>query len=307
MIPPYSALNLGSQKPARSQKPSTPLQLLAIDLDGTLLRSDRALSKRTAEAVSRAVDHGVRVVLASARPPRSVRLIYSYLKLDTLQVNYNGALIHDQTRGRHVFHRPITPPLTRRLVCLARRIDPGVVVSLEVLDRWYTDHVDKSLPTETSKHFTPDFVGSLDAFLDCPVTKVMLLAPPRRIKLIRKIIQDQLGPFIAVTTSDKHMIQILHPRVDKSAALAKIAKHYGIDRQAVMAIGDAPNDVGMLRWAGVGVAVQNAWPEARLAADQIVPSNDDNGVAHAIQRYVLPTHDTPTPPRHAGVRPNPSV
>lgn len=261
--------------------------MVAIDLDGTLLRSDKRLSLRVVESVIAASRMGVRVVIATARPPRSVREIYGHLELDTLSVNYNGALIHDPLRKAHMFHKPIDPQLAMQIVKLARKVDPGVVVSVEILDKWYTDHLDETLPTETSKAFTPDFIGPLEAFLTVPVTKLMLLAPPARLVKVRDAVAKKFAGKIMMAVSDAHLLQLMHPEVDKGNALAQLAAHYKVPRERVMAVGDAPNDLGMIRWAGLGVAMENAWTALRDEADAIVPSNDEDGVAIAIQRFIL--------------------
>lgn len=266
--------------------PPSPVKLVAIDLDGTLLRSDKRMTAKTVRAVRRVIDKGVRVVLASARPPRSVRDIYSHLGLDTFQVNYNGALIHDAPGQRHVFHEPLAPEVVKGVIRVARRIDRRVVVSLEILDKWYTDHVDEKLPTETSKVFAPDFIGPLEAFVRVPITKLMLLAPPEVMNKITPKVRSKFAGRIATAVSDRHVLQVIHPRVDKAYALERVARHYGVKRESVMAIGDAPNDIGMIKWAGFGVAMDNAWPTARSAARAIVPSNDRDGVAYALDRFV---------------------
>lgn len=263
------------------------IELLAIDLDGTTLRRDKRLSERVCRAVRMATARGVRVVLATARPPRSVRPIRERLGLTNLQVHYNGALVHDPVRRAHVLHRPLQAELARRLVRFARRLDPRVVVSLEILDRWYTDHVDDTLPTETALVFRPDVIGPLEAFLRVPITKLMLLGASERIDRLRDAIAARFGRHIALPVSDPHLLQIVDRHVDKATALALVARRYDVLPARVMAIGDAPNDNGMIRWAGVGVAVANAWPETRHAADVVVPSNDDDGVAEAIERFVL--------------------
>lgn len=261
--------------------------MVAIDLDGTLLRSNSSLSRRSVDAVTQAVRQGVRIVLASARPPRSVRDIYKILGLDTLQINYNGAVIFNPHRKRHVYHQPLPATLAQRVVRFARRIDPQVMVSIEILDKWYTDKVDDSLPTETSRSFSPDFIGPLEAFLHVPATKLMFLAPPDRINKVHTAIKRKFASLVKVIVSDHHMIQVMHPKVDKANALSLLAAKYGIPQKRVMAIGDAPNDIGMLCWAGIGVAVENAWPQTRHVADFVVPSNDDDGVAFALRRHVL--------------------
>ena len=225
------------------------VELVAIDVDGTLLRSDKRLSKRAVESVVDVSNLGVKVVLASARPPRSVREIYAHLGLETLQINYNGALIHDPPRRRHVFHQPLDAVLAKRVVRLARRLDRNIAVSIEILDRWYTDRIEYELLTESSRSLNPDFIGDLNAFLHVPVTKLMLLAPPDRLARVREAIQRKYAGRVSVVISDEHLIQIVHPQVDKGAALAHVAGQYEIAPENVMAIGDAPNDLGMMRYA----------------------------------------------------------
>lgn len=270
-----------------SARASGPVEMVAVDIDGTLLRSQRELSIRVIKSILAATRKGVRVVLASARPPRSVREIYRHLQLDTLQVNYNGALIYDPVAGRTFHHEPLTPTMTQRIIRHARRTDPRVVVSLEILDKWYTDFFDESLPTETSREFSPDFIGPLEAFWHVPVTKLMLLAPPARMTGITAAVEKKFTGKISMAVSDKHLLQIASHKVDKAHAVARIARHYGIRPERVMAIGDAPNDVGMLQWAGLGVAVANAWPAVLAVADAVVSANDKDGVAEAIQKFVL--------------------
>ena len=264
-----------------------PIKLVAIDLDGTLLRSNKRLSRANAQAIADATNLGVHVVLASARPPRGVRDIYHRLALDTLQVNYNGALIHDMPRGKNVYHQPMPVALAKKIVKFARRKDPDVVISVEVLDKWYTDHVDDKLPTETSKHFSPDFVGPLDAFLTVPVTKLMLLAPPEKLKPIHAAVRTKFAKDIAILISDDYLIQLVHKQVDKASALKLVAEQYNIPREQVMAIGDAPNDIGMVQWAGLGIAMDNAWPQLKKVADHIAPTNDNDGVAHVLKKFIL--------------------
>lgn len=267
--------------------PAPRIEMVAIDLDGTLLRTDKRLSKRVVHAVQAASRKGVKVVIATARPPRGVREIIDILKLDTLQVLYNGAMIVDPGRGKHVYHKPLDPSLTKKMIKLARKADKDVVVSLEILDKWYTDHVDDSLPTETSRRFSPDFVGPLESFWHVPVTKLLLLAPPARIGKIREAVESKVREHVTAAIADEHLLQYIHKEASKSIGLQWVAAHYGIDPKNVMAIGDAPNDVSMLQWAGLGVAVANGWEIARRAANVTVPSNDEDGVAFALQRFVL--------------------
>src|SRR5690606_21081388 len=119
----------------------------------------------------------------------------------------------DPARRRHVHHQPMACEVVKKIIKLARRVDPKVVVSLEILDKWYTDHVDESLPTETSRHFAPDFVGPLESFWHVPVTKLMLLAPPPRMLTLRESIKGRFQTEVATAVSDQHLMQIMHRSV----------------------------------------------------------------------------------------------
>jgi Cof subfamily protein (haloacid dehalogenase superfamily) len=264
-----------------------PPALVAIDLDGTLLRSDKQVTQHTAAMIQAVQARGVRVVLASARPPRTCRELHQRLGLDTYQINYNGALIQDVAGDRAWYHRPLACGSVRRIVQYARRCEPEVTISLEVQDQWHTDRVDSTWMTESARHEQPHRLAPLSRLLDGPVTKCMLLAEPERLAPVHQAIRRRFGWRVRIHVSDHHLIQIVHPRVDKARALKRLARHYGIPRAAVMALGDAPNDAGMLRWAGLGVAVDNAWPQVQAAADVLTASNDHEGVAQALERYVL--------------------
>jgi Cof subfamily protein (haloacid dehalogenase superfamily) len=266
-----------------------PVRLVAVDLDGTLLSSRKTITPLTHTAVKAAVAKGIKVVLATARPPRSVRAYYEALKLDTPTINYNGALIWDEMRRRPVEHVPLEAAVAKKIIAWGRAIYPELLVSIEILDKWYTDHYGDvpEYMTETAKQFTPDFVGPLDAFLKVPITKLMLIGNPTRIEELEIGITEKFSAIVSQTRSDAHMLQLMNPTTSKAGALQKIAASLGITADEVMAIGDAPNDVHMLEWAGLAVVPENGWEAAKKVADALVPSNDQDGVAIALQKFVL--------------------
>lgn len=252
------------------------------------MRSDKKIAKYDAVAIHEAVRRGVKVVLATARPPRSSRLIHQGLGLDTPLINYNGAVIHDVEADTNPFHQPLCAKVARQIIDLARSIEPAIVVSIEVLDQWYTDHNDPSFKTETARKFKPDYVGPLNLPLSLPITKVMLLFHAEPLAKVRDAIVAEVGDRVALPQSDSTIIQVVHPEVDKATALAHVADQFGIPAERVCAIGDAPNDAGMLQWAGHGCAVANAFGQARDAADVILDhTNDQRAVGRAIEQYVL--------------------
>jgi Cof subfamily protein (haloacid dehalogenase superfamily) len=260
--------------------------LVAIDLDGTLLTDQKQVSKRTVRALANLPARGVKVVIASARPPRSVRHIYELLQLDTWQINYNGALIWDHPNLQVIHHQPMTPEVVNTIVQRARQVYPDCLVSCEIVDKWYTDRFDQTYTTETGRLFEPDLVAPLWMFLSQPVTKLMLLGPIDMIDNLAELVSEEF-PWVAVVRSDPELIQITDAGVSKAAALHYVADAYGMPMNRVMAIGDAMNDVEMLQAAGYAVAMDNAHPSVKEVAHWVAPSNNDHGVHAALVKFGL--------------------
>jgi hydroxymethylpyrimidine pyrophosphatase-like HAD family hydrolase len=162
-----------------------------------------------------------------------------------------------------------------------------VLISGEVLDRWYTDHSDPDYVTETSRLFRPDVVAPLHDWLVQPITKLLFLGPAERLAEVAEAIHRAHPHQVGVVQTEETILQVMHATVSKAQALRVVAAEVGAHREQVMAIGDNANDVGMLRWAGLGVAVANAVPKAAAAADAITARHDDEGVAKAVQKYIL--------------------
>jgi 5-amino-6-(5-phospho-D-ribitylamino)uracil phosphatase len=262
------------------------VQLIAIDLDGTLLNDRKDVSPRTAEARRRRAADGVKVVLATARPPRAVRHIYANLGLDTPQINYNGAMIWHEPSRKAIFHRPMSGKLVRTMIEYARELVPHVIVGCEILDHWYTDRFEQTPIHETAKLFKPDYIGPIAAFCHQDITKLLLFADPPAIAQLDGAIRTIFHGRIAAG-AESNLMQIMDHRVSKAVALQKLARYFEIDMDHVMAIGDAPNDLGMVQIAGIGVAVANADPRVKEVARWIAPSNNDSGVFQALVKYAL--------------------
>ncbi len=273
------------------------IRLVAIDLDGTLLNSAKEITDVTAEILRRAHRQaGAYLVLATARPPRSVLPFYSLLELDTPMINYNGALILHPRTGRVLLHRALPGPTAWEAARTLRRVWPEVLISAEIMDRWFTDRyrpgTASAEQTETAKLHPPDVVAPLEEWIHQDVTKLLAYGHPDRLAEGARALRHDMEGIVAVVQTDANLLQISHPLVSKAVALKIVADAMGIDRSEVMAIGDNANDVGMLRWARVGVAVGNAVPEALDAADYVTDTNDADGAANAVLRLLL---DPPGP------------
>ncbi|MFN4241951.1 MAG: Cof-type HAD-IIB family hydrolase [Tepidisphaerales bacterium] len=263
------------------------IRLVAVDLDGTLLDPQKRVDDETAAAIRQLAEGGFPVVIASARPPRSVRPTYQQLGLRTLQINYNGALIWDESRRAAVLHRPMKAELVRRIVAACRDLFEEVQVSCEILDRWYTDRYDPAHTTETGRMFQPDVISPLERFAHLDVTKLMLLGEPWMMLRLENLIAAAFEDEVTVVRTDDDLLQVMDKRVSKARAVQQVARHYGVEMSQVLAIGDAPNDYGMVATAGVGVAMGNAHALVKEVADFIAPPNDRQGVLVALRHFGL--------------------
>lgn len=261
------------------------VRLIALDLDGTLLDSQKRISGRTVRALKSLEPLGVKIVIASARPPRSCRAIYKGLGLDTWQINYNGALVWDPGTSRSVFHWPMDGMLVHEQIRVGRQLVPGVQVAVEIVDRWYTDRVDPYRTTVTGRMFKPDVVAPLQKWSRLSATKLMFLAEPRKVARIREGLREQFGHLVKVVHADPDLVQVMSNEAGKDVALRKVADYYGIPVEHTLAVGDALNDVDMLRAAGTAVCVSNGCAEAKAISHWVAPSNDEHGVYETIVRY----------------------
>ncbi|MFC7624080.1 Cof-type HAD-IIB family hydrolase [Microlunatus sp. GCM10028923] len=266
------------------------VRLIATDLDGTLLRDDLSVSPRTRRALDAVRAAGIEVVPVSARQPRGIRMIAEQAGFTGWALGGNGAQCQHLTTREVLFEAHVDVAVQQAVAAqLAERL-PGVLfVSVrsggEVFiaqDGYaelahFEDH--KRDPATMGRH-------DLAAVLAEPSLKFIVRHPDRLpAELIMDVRALGLDGF-AVTHSGAPFVEILAEGVNKAWAVAKLSDHLGIDRAEVLAFGDAPNDAELLAWAGRGVAMANAHPEARAAATEVTVSNQDDGVAMILERLL---------------------
>jgi len=260
-----------------------PVGMIAVDLDGTLLGSDGSINAPSAQALMEIAAKGIRVVLASGRSPQSMLRFQEALGLDSLMIAHNGAVVFDSIENKYHVHETMPGPTARRVVELARQVDQKVAVGVDVNGKTYTDTAKSQEATSKSNNA----VGQLDKVLDRAVTKVMMVGGPDVLGGIMMSLQSKMADQVGFSFGDLKLLQVVQGGVDKAKALQYVANHYRVAQQGVMAVGDAPNDVGMIKWAGYGVALSNGWQEVRDAALCTCASNDNGGVAEAVKKFVM--------------------
>jgi hypothetical protein len=267
---------------------SQPVRLIATDLDGTLLRSDKTVSQRTRDAIARAQAAGIIVVIATARHPQSARIFAEMAGVTGLAICSNGAIVYDLGHDRIVQHVHL-PAETARAVIEAMRVAiPGVAFAfVRGLDFACEPEYTALARAEDHSHDLALVTrGEAVALLDVPATKLIVrhreLTPPQ---LFERLNALGLSGFEA-SLSGAPFLDMVAAGVSKAAALAGICADLGIDAIEVGAFGDAPNDLPMLEWAGRPIAVANAYPEVLALIPERTESNDDDGVALAIERLL---------------------
>ena len=263
-------------------------RLLACDIDNTLLRFPEPPTPRVTAAVRAAVDAGIVVVLVTGRAFRRARPIAQQLGLDTPIICNHGGSIRDTRTGTVIHRKVLLRPVVREIVAWLQTQN----VHQMLFDR---DHVYHDGTTEET---VPDFQiytrGKQSTFGE---DLLQILPEETEIILTTSPDHDHLGQvYTRALARVGHTTRVLFshpfgmdvmPHSSKSEALAWLAAHYGIPQTQVMAIGDGDNDVDMLAWAGLGIAMGDGTPDAIAASDAITTPFDQDGLSRAIEHYLL--------------------
>lgn len=267
-----------------------PVQLIALDLDDTLLRFDLTISQANREAVAEARAAGIRIVLASGRNIHSMRHYAELLGLDgpgNFLVCSNGAEIIEPDTGLLLEERRLEPDFCAEI---ARTIE-GRGFPWQVYEEGII-HVsrpnDWALADSRLTGQPAILLEDEAAFFARGLIKFVIPGDPARIEELRRDLAARFQGRATVVTSKPYFLEVLAPGVDKGAALARLAARLGLGMEGVMAIGDAMNDLGMVSEAGYGCAPANALPAVKAAARFVSPrTNDEDAVAELIGRVAL--------------------
>lgn len=261
-------------------------QLLALDLDGTLIAFEEPIRSAVVAAVRGAMAAGIRATIVTGRMVAATQPYASVLGIAGTLVCYQGAVLADAATGH--FGREI--PLANAIALRAYEAGKagGYHVQFYANDRFYVEEVNEfSRLYARVSGLEPVVVSSLrEAFSSRDSTKVNLIMKPERTAACAELMREVCGPEAYVTRSNPEFVELLDPRVDKAEALTRVAASYGIPMDRVLAIGDSYNDVPMLRAAGFSVAMGTAAAEVKAEADAVVGGVDADGVAEAIERFV---------------------
>lgn len=259
-----------------------PYELIALDLDYTLLNDQHTISPRNLAAVHRCRDLGVKVIITSGRMYYTTLPYLFAMGLDTPVVAYNGAFIKQECSGEILLHAHLDVTIAQQLVefCACE----GLHLNYYLDDVLYTAKStawSDLYSSRTGAVINP--VDDLRIFADRAPTKVLIVDEPAHIQELYSRFAPRYQGQAYVTISNVEYLEFMPAGVDKGTAMAVMAEHYGISQVRCMAFGDAGNDSPAIAWAGLGVAMENATPEAKAVANRLAPPYDEDGVAIVLE------------------------
>lgn len=248
--------------------------LIALDLDGTLLVSRSEFHPGLLNAVRRARSAGSRLVIATGRMHRGVRPVLDALDLDTPLITYNGARIHDG--ARLIYDQPLETAVVPLILDVLDRQEDTVLHAYVGEELWVASDNPATREYAAVQDLDYRVVGPLPVALTSatPIKMLLLAEPPRLDELERRLHAAVPPGWLRTTRSWSTFLEVLHPAVNKGAALERVAVQLGVDRKRIIAAGDQLNDLEMLLWAGTGVAVETASEELRRLAPLIATRDE---------------------------------
>ena len=268
--------------------PDQPIRLIATDIDGTLLNSRHELSTRNEQALRAAIKQGVQVVLATGKTYYSGQGIVKQLGLTTPGVYVQGLVICGP--DGEVLHSQTLPNEAAAQLARLAEAEHIAVVGYDrsrLLMPEYNRFSDMLVEFHEPR---PEVVGPLSQVVGSVVfNKMIAMADPAEMPALTAKVAEQIDGLADIVLSSPFLLEIMPKGMSKGAGLAWLLDYLHVSPEEVLALGDADNDVEMLQMAKIGVAMGNAMPRVRQAADVIVAGNDADGVAEAVERFVLTT------------------
>lgn len=262
--------------------------MVVLDLDDTLLLNDGTISNKTKEKIFEAMKKGIYIVLASGRPTFAIKDIADELQLKTngYIISYNGARIIDYKNENTIYRADITKEQVKKVYDFAKENN----AFMQTYD-------DNNIITEKSNEYTEieskitkmpilekkDFINSLPKTL----VKALILQESEYLEKLEIKVKQQMKNEMYITRTKPFFLEFMNIEVDKSKSILRLCEKLNISKEEVIAVGDSYNDISMVKVAGLGVAMGNAIDELKSIANYITDTNENDGVAKVIQKFIL--------------------
>lgn len=265
-------------------------KILVLDLDGTLTNSQKEITEHTYKTLIEAQKKGLKIVLASGRPTYGVAPLANKLQLDKFGgyiLSYNGGEIIDWKTRKLMYKNLLDPEMLPYLYRCAKENDFAIVTyenEYVITERPDDEYVLK----EAILNVMP--IKKVDNFLEAikfPVAKCLIVGEATRLAELEKKMYNHLKDKMGVFRSEPYFLELVPKGIDKAQSLAVLLKEIHLTKEEMIAVGDGFNDLSMIKYAGLGVAMQNAQPVVKENADFITLTNDEDGVAYVVEKFIL--------------------
>ncbi len=258
------------------------------DIDGTLVTDDKKISKRVFEAISALKQHNIPVVLSTGRPELGIKKVVEDFELQNSNgyvICYNGGKVISLKTQEVIFSKVISKPLLKKVFECAKKADLEPIVYSET--GILTQDVNNEyvmIESQITKMPLELFDGDYES-ITAPIHKCLAVGSPEKVEKAKDIFSKELADSVDSFTSAPIFLEIMPKGVNKGVGVNAVLEHCGLTKQQAVACGDGFNDVDMLKFVGMGIAMENAVDGVKAYCKDIVPSNNEDGVAHAIARY----------------------
>ncbi|MFP4976267.1 Cof-type HAD-IIB family hydrolase [Paenibacillus sp. CN-4] len=263
-------------------------KLIAIDIDDTLINDDKEVTPATQTALEQAVAAGVVVTLATGRAYASAQAIARQTGLNVPIITYQGALVKNLMDEQVLYERNVPQDAVHKL--FAYCVEHNLHLQTYIDDKLYAREENDKLKGYTDLNKTQYYVEpDWEKLAAQPTPKLLIIDDPDFLDDLAPILRELLGSEVHITKSKPHFLEIMHYEGTKGKALEFLAGHFGCDLADTIAVGDSWNDHEMLEVAGLGVAMGNSIPALKAIAGYITRSNNEDGVKHVIDKFILQT------------------
>ena len=264
-------------------------KLIALDLDGTLKNSKNQITPKTRDALIKAQELGIKVVLASGRPTPGLRHEANELRLEEFGgylLSFNGACVQNAKTKESIYEQTLTIDEAKKAYDTAKSYNMAVMTYYN--DSVYTeDEKDQYVIVEGNINDIPVVkVEDFKVILHDPIHKILCTGEPSYVASIVDDFKAPYGDSLSIYRSAPFFIEVMAQGIDKAASLDRLASSLGIKQEEVMAFGDGYNDLSMIEYAGLGVAMNNAVDGVKERANIITLSNDEDGIAYTLSQYI---------------------
>lgn len=265
-------------------------RMIVLDLDGTLTNRKKEISPRTKEALFELKRQGGIIVLASGRPTYGVMPLAEELELKEsggFILSFNGGCMIDCRSGEVVFAKELPVSSNQKIIQMAK--EHGVNVLTYENNTIITPNAEDEYVKREAfiNKLEVKEIADMESYVDFPVVKFMMLEEGDYLAMAEPKVKAALGRDYSVYRSEPFFLEILPKGIDKAASLERLLGKLGMRREEMIACGDGYNDLSMIQYAGLGVAMENAVLPVKKAADFVTFSNDNDGIAHVIEKFML--------------------